>query len=629
MIRGEKVCGRMSTTQSGYLDTALTDIRRILQAGGYLSNYILRGTETELVLQPRLKNDRGIYVHIDLQNDFEEVIPVNLKTIPVKYAKGLVRALKLSKDAIYNSTQGKKLIFNAGKTECGYVLADGYYLEAKAEKNGSVETKSQQIDAEPTFPVRISRNGEVVNTIQTTISRFYHDISKAIIYLDPNCKVKVDAGRYGQGLYTYVLKGKVSTAPRFMKCEYSNYNVPIQKEPKRYLKCLDQKYNHYKFYNIWHDDGQTKVEYGRIGDEENPQYGRSTYQYKMDMYWIKYYEKVAKGYSDFTAQETDTQSVNDRTDRKAKKYPNKAYEELYTYLESQTNCFLHGTVTDSVRQRVTIKDIVTARKMLTVLAKTTEVEKFNEVLTKLLLLIPRKTEQIGQLLAQTPEDFAGILDREEGLLKALEPTILAEQPKDVDTKIDNPLHCKITEATPEEYHKIESMMTNRAKSHGYTVEKVYRVEGCKGSRTFNPNGLTTKLLWHGSRTEHWISILQNGLKISPKSRHITRSGSLFGDGLYFAPDIMKSIGYTSHSGAYWTGGDSSRGILALCEVATGNQWEIDEALDYTAKLVEKNGYNSVYAKGGKQLKWYGSLWNDEVIVYRENQAVVRYIVVVK
>lgn len=135
MLRGEKVCGRMSTTQSGYLDTALTDIRRILQAGGYLSNYILRGTETELVLQPRLKNDRGIYVHIDLQNDFEEVIPVNLKTIPVKYAKGLVRALKLSKDDIQQYT-GQEADIQCGKDRVRVCVGRWVLFGSQGRKEG-------------------------------------------------------------------------------------------------------------------------------------------------------------------------------------------------------------------------------------------------------------------------------------------------------------------------------------------------------------------------------------------------------------------------------------------------------------------------------------------------------------
>ena len=50
-------------------------------------------------------------------------------------------------------------------------------------------------------------------------------------------------------------------------------------------------------------------------------------------------------------------------------------------------------------------------------------------------------------------------------------------------------------------------------------------------------------LFHGSRTENFWSIVTNGLLINPDCG-VQRTGSMFGNGTYFAPLVQKSLGYT-------------------------------------------------------------------------------------
>ena len=52
------------------------------------------------------------------------------------------------------------------------------------------------------------------------------------------------------------------------------------------------------------------------------------------------------------------------------------------------------------------------------------------------------------------------------------------------------------------------------------------------------------------------------------------TGSMFGDGIYFANKAQKSIGYSSLRGSYWTNGGSNKGYLALFDVHVGNQKHI-------------------------------------------------------
>jgi hypothetical protein len=45
--------------------------------------------------------------------------------------------------------------------------------------------------------------------------------------------------------------------------------------------------------------------------------------------------------------------------------------------------------------------------------------------------------------------------------------------------------------------------------------KIWKVKNLKTEKAFNPKGLKTRLLYHGSKTENYWSILVNGLKIRP------------------------------------------------------------------------------------------------------------------
>ena len=139
----------------------------------------------------------------------------------------------------------------------------------------------------------------------------------------------------------------------------------------------------------------------------------------------------------------------------------------------------------------------------------------------------------------------------------------------------------------------------------------------------------TRLLWHGSRSENWFSILETGLVLNPARAVIT--GKMFGHGLYFASSFQKSLGYTSLRGAFWTGQASSRGYLALYDVHVGRELVFDrhDASCYalTAESLASRHlfrrYDSVHARAGSMLR------HDEHVVYAEAQACPRYLVEVR
>ena len=136
-----------------------------------------------------------------------------------------------------------------------------------------------------------------------------------------------------------------------------------------------------------------------------------------------------------------------------------------------------------------------------------------------------------------------------------------------------------------------------------------------------------RLLFHGSRNENWWSIINSGLVLRPTNAVI--NGKMFGYGIYYAPKAQKSLGYTSLSGSYWARGSSSSGFMALMDVAYGkpfNAYSFENrfsSLDYQGLQRLSPGANCLHAHAGSMLR------NDEIIVYKEEQSTIRYLVELK
>ena len=131
-------------------------------------------------------------------------------------------------------------------------------------------------------------------------------------------------------------------------------------------------------------------------------------------------------------------------------------------------------------------------------------------------------------------------------------------------------------------------------------------------------------LYHGSRNENWWNILIQGLSLRPK-KSVVRTGAMFGHGLYFALRAKKSIGYSSLKGSYWSGGTSLTGFLAVYKVAYKNPFNVyrhtPEYKLFTKENVHRLGADAIFAS-----KDQGMLVNDEVVVYDDKQATIRYLI---
>ena len=162
-------------------------------------------------------------------------------------------------------------------------------------------------------------------------------------------------------------------------------------------------------------------------------------------------------------------------------------------------------------------------------------------------------------------------------------------------------------------------------------ETDFRVSGQKIFKVTNKNtqakfkGGKAKLLYHGTKNQNWMSLIQRGLMIRPAG--VPTTGSMFGNGGYFANKAKKSIGYTSLRGSYWSSGSDSKAYLAIFEVALGKQWKVLDGASWEhwmgnldQRKVSAKGFDSVFARGGADLR------NDEYIVYDVSRCNIRYLI---
>lgn len=257
----------------------------------------------------------------------------------------------------------------------------------------------------------------------------------------------------------------------------------------------------------------------------------------------------------------------------------------------------------------------------------------NIKLLNLYTTIPRSMKKVQDFLIRTLIDKSGVLearvllDNEQSLLSTLESQIKIDKASNGDIKdgknilddMDISIEVETDNKQLKYIHKILGDNSKYAKN-------IYKVTDFKTQSRFDKfidktKNKKTQLLWHGSRNENWMGILQTGLMIRPSNAIIT--GAMFGNGMYFANRSRKALGYSSLKGSYWTSGGSNSGFISLFDVHVGvskniSRW--DSTCKQLHKVFKKSSWDSIFAHAGTSLK------NDEIIVYKTEQTTIKYII---
>lgn len=393
----------------------------------------------------------------------------------------------------------------------------------------------------------------------------------------------------------------------------------------RYLVMVTGESNHNKYYKqIPHGDSWT-AEYGRVGSSAQRR------EYPMSQWDKKYNEKIRKGYIDQTDLMEDLIQVKRPSSSQYKEIENKAIAEIVERLRKMAKQAISDNYTIS-SNKVTQAMIDEAQSILINLTTIQSIDVFNQQLLKLFTAIPRKMSSVSDHLAKTSDDFGKIIESEQNLLDVMKGQVVQKQTEEVQDNTEKE-SCTILEKLGLIFEECNDNDILRIKSSlGSCADKFYhawRVTNLHTQKKFeefisHENITNIKLLWHGSRNENWWSIINSGLVLKPTNAVIT--GKMFGYGIYFAPKARKSLGYTSLNGSYWARGNSSSAFMALMEVAYGQPYDV---YSFDSKYYQFNyerlrqvcpGANSLHAHEGSMLR------NDEIIVYKEEQITIKYLV---
>lgn len=385
--------------------------------------------------------------------------------------------------------------------------------------------------------------------------------------------------------------------------------------PTVYLTCINEEHNNYKFYKLEQTGNECIATYGRIGAGKGELYGERSCKYPLRMFWIKYYEKLQKGYIDQSdvyitekTQEDSTKGINISQEEETVSY--KLYQKLMSLARRTVEKVC-------VSQHITEEMVKRTKALLFQLYAATFLDDFNRILKQIMTVNPRKVLHVQNLLAKSPDEFKEIVDREESLLSAME-AVAGHVPAKIQTNDgfvrDN---IQIKMASDQQRTKVLSKLDPSLQRR---VTNVYRVDSRLHKERFEKycekNHISEiKGLWHGSRNENWISIIKQGLLLNPNA---IITGKMFGNGIYFAPGSTKSWNYTSGNGAYWTGGTSPVAFMGLYATAYGHPLYASRAYAYSKSSL--SGKDCVHAQAGLYLR------NDEIIFYDESAMVLQYLV---
>ena len=442
-------------------------------------------------------------------------------------------------------------------------------------------------------------------------SGFYCGLAKELVKFKTTPVINVECSA-GHAVYSSVIRSGTillnNLANRLFFRDNGNY-------PTVYLTCVNEQFNNYKFYKLEQADSKVIATYGRIGAAKGELFGERTCIYEPSMFWIKYYEKLAKGYIDqsdiYLTEKPDKNAEPKMMDTCEKTESEKLYLKLMALAKK--------TISRQCKSvEITIGMIKKSRMLLMELYKTNGVDEFNSVLLKLISVCPRKVWRVSELLAVTEDDFAGIIEREEDLVNAMD--VVAEKEQNKTDKNDFSVYdIEVILAAEDDRKKVMEILTPELKKK---VTRIYTVKPLKQNSAFDnycrKNKIkNTKLLFHGSRNENWLSIIKNGLMLYPNA---VITGKMFGNGIYFASSCEKSWGYTSGHGAYWTNGTANTAYMGLYEVAYGEPEDCEASHFYSKKELDEKNKNCVHAHAGKYLR------NDEIIFYDEAAVAIRYLI---
>lgn len=313
------------------------------------------------------------------------------------------------------------------------------------------------------------------------------------------------------------------------------------------------------------------------------------------------------------------------------------YEEAGQSCQSQLNGSLQATAenplgTLSLTQLNEGKEIL--KKVNALLSK--DKKLIDSIEPEVVALTNAFYSAIPQVIPLRPKSEAGrkdwirsftlnnskILDEKQDLLDLLgdvKGMMAGFATSDIAVKYEQ-MNCDVQETTPDEFKKIKHFLeSTQSRHHSWklTARRIWKIssKGQKGYRKYMEPIGNIQPLFHGSRAANILGICKKGLLLRPPGAYVT--GSMFGNGLYFADQSTKSSQYATAR----YGGSSSRGdtyYMYVADVALGRIKKLQHSDSSLVKAPP--GYDSVQGEKGP------SLVHNEFITYDVRQNELQYLI---
>ncbi len=385
-----------------------------------------------------------------------------------------------------------------------------------------------------------------------------------------------------------------------------------------YLINVEQNGNHNKFYEFKNEgDGFFSVRYGRMGASGVVR------RYPISAWERKYNEKIKKGYIDRTPLKINAVSYDMEYQEIKDPIVRSFMDDILAYADQNIKKSYRVSV-----KEVTPAMIEKASSVLESIQNIDNLTMFNRKLIQLFTIIPRRMHNVDDYLLKDISKKQDLLYREYEILDQMSAKVRYEEKKSSTKKT-------ILEAEKMSVELVtDPKRIDQIKKHLGEMNKVfYRAFRVKNERLddlfekkMQQHNYTNKdihYLYHGSRNANWYSIMTKGLLLRPNA---IRTGSMFGNGLYFANKARKSTGYTSLKGySTWTHEAAKQSFIAVYKVLYHSPMHVQRWIN-SYKYLNSNSikpYDALFAHGGYDLI------NDEIVIYEENQMTLQYIIELK
>lgn len=563
------------------LNRQFATIRRLLYEAGYTKDFNLHYTSSGVLgIAGRLKSVKGFICEYDTKHGIinyvtaytSKKLPITEQELLLLCHEGCKAMGPFMDKGIVTITPGRHAIKKS-------VIKDGRLIiksaEEKIEKRKAedrvIETDKQEM-VEVQYP-DLTANEKVMTTPKT----FWKDIGKLMSKGDTGYFLFQKDGT--RGLYRIIWDEK----PRYkIRGIPDRFMQELKDEPERLLS-----------------NGQHQV----------------AIQYPSQIYWAGYYKWINKGYHDITKSVTGEKIQLNKVTRN---YPSEAYGELWSILVTGAKDYLTRTIPSNAR--ITKDSLTEAWVYVERMKSSDDTDFIKESLEYLQTLIPR-------IKKDSNKDINKAIAKEERLLQAIEAKMMDE--KVIDKEIFDPMEIEVGYPQIQEEQMIKQMFKNRrvlryTEEHAY-IMKIYKVRKASQEarqQEYKQETGHTKcdLLWHGSKTESWGSILKNNLTSSPEDIEGADwrfSGSALGKGLYFADNPYKSISYSSL-------GKDSIGVMGIYSVVNEKPLKKKGGFgNWNWQRVNREGYDLLLSVGGS----LNNRDRDEYVVFDERECTPRYIVI--